>query len=203
MDHVKTIYSHQVWSNLWGIPNAPNIPVPFSPYAHWDTTPDGKIVIGYSDKYEISIYDKEAVKLASIFHAYEPVKVTKQDREFFFKSLFFSGQTSDGTIVKKDPPPTLKENVKFPEFKPAFSSIVVDSEENILVCIYGKDKKEEYQSFDAFDSEGNFISCVRIESEHSFLNLRNAQIKDGCFWARESDNDGYQKIVKYRIANFE
>ena len=91
----------------------------------------------------------------------------------------------------------------FPEFKPAFSSIVVDSEGNILVGTYGKDKKEEYKSFDAFDPEGNFIAFVRIESEHSFLNLRNAQIISGCFWVRESDKDGYQKIVKYRIANFE
>lgn len=199
MKQVKTIYSHQVWQNIWGIPNAPNIPVPFSSYVHWDLMPDGKIVIGYSDKYEIGIYDKEAVRLASISHAYEPVKVSKEDREIFFKSLFFSGQTSDGTIVKKDPPPTLKEHVKFPEFKPAFSSIVVDSDGNILVCPYGEDKKEEYKSFDAFDPDGSFISRVRIKSDHSFLIFRGAKIINGCFWVRESDKEGYQKIVKYRI----
>jgi hypothetical protein len=27
----------------------------------------------------------------------------------------------------------------------------------------------------------------------------NAEIRDGCFWKREYSDDGYQKIVKYRI----
>lgn len=196
MEQVKTIYSHQVWQNIWGIPNSPNIPVPFSPDVHWDLMPDGKIVIGFSDKYEVDFYDKKAVKLATFSHPYDPVKVTKEDREIFFKGLVFS---SDGTVVKKDPPPVLKEHTKFPEFKPAFAHLVVDSERNILVCPYGEDKKEEYKSFDAFDPEGNFIGRVRIESDHSFLSFGNAQIIEGCFWIREYDKDGYQKIVKYRI----
>ena len=199
MEQVKTIYARPVWRNIWGIPNAPNIPMPFSRYVHWDLTPVGKIVIGYSDKYEIDIYDKEAVRLSSISHTYDPVKVTKEDREFFFNSLTFAQTGPGGTVVREDPPPAIKENVKFPDFKPAFHSLAVDSEGNILVCTYGKDKKEEYKFFDAFDPEGNFIAHVRIESEHSFLSLGNAKIKDGCFWVRESDKEGYQKIVKYRI----
>jgi hypothetical protein len=197
---VKTIYARPVWRNIWGIPNAPNIPMPFSPYVHWDLTPEGKIVIGFSDKYEIDIYDKEAVKLASISHTYDPVKVTKEDREFFFNSLTYGRSGPGGTFVREDPPPALKENVKFPDFKPAFHGIAVDSEGNILVCSYGKDKKEEYKFFDAFDPEGNFISRVRSESEHSFLSFGGAQITNGCFWVRESDKDGYQKTVKYKIS---
>lgn len=199
MEQVKTIYSHKVWRNIWGIPNSDNIPVPFSPYVHWDLMPDGKIVIGYSNTYEIGIYDKEAVELASISHTYEPVKVTQQDRERFFKSVSYTRSSPDGTITTTEPPPAFKEHVKFPEFKPAFAHLVVDSERNILVCPYGEDKKEEYKSFDAFDSEGNFIGRVRIESDHSFFSFGNAQIIDGCFWIREYDKDGYQKIVKYRI----
>ena len=200
MEQIKTIYTHPVWRNIWGIPNAPNIPLPFHPYVHWDVTPDGKIIIGFSDKYEIDIYDKDAGKLYSINHAYDPVKVSKDDREMFLKGLVFSGQTGSGTIVKKDPPPALKEHMRFPEFKPAFSSIAVDSEGNILVCTYGKDKKEEYKYFDAFDPAGNFIARVRIDSEQTFLSFRGAQIIKGSFWVREYDKDGYQKIIKYRIS---
>ena len=199
MEQVKTLYTRPVWRNIWGIPNAPNIPMPFSPYAHWDLTPEGNIAIGYSDKYEIDIYDKGAVKIASFSHTYDPVKVTKEDRDMFFGSLTFGRSGPGGTIVSEDPPPAIKEHVKFPDFKPAFHGIAVDSEGNILVCTYGKEKKEEYKDFDAFDPKGNFIAHVRIESEHSFLSLRNAKIRDGCFWQRKTDNDGYQKIVKYRI----
>lgn len=200
MEQVKILYSRPVWRNIWGIPNAPNIPVPFSPYVHWDLMLDGKIVIGYSDKYEIDIYDKEAVLIDSFSHTYDAMKVTKEDRDMFFGRLTFGRTGPGGTIVREDPPPAIKEHVKFPDFKPAFHGIAVDSEGNILVCTYGKDKKEEYKNFDAFDPEGNFIAHVRIESEHSFLSFRNTKIKDGCFWVRESDKDGYQKIVKYRIS---
>jgi hypothetical protein len=199
MEKEKTIYEHKVWRNIWGIPNSGNIPVPFAPYVHWDIMPDGRIVIGYSDKYDIGIYDKEAAERASFSHRYEPVKVTQQDKEFFFKGVSYSRSSPDGTVTTTEPPPAFKEHVKFPEFKPAFAHLVVDSEGNILVCPYGKDKKEEYKSFDAFDPEGNFIGQVRIESDHSFLSFGNARIIDGCFWVREYDKEGYQKIVKYRI----
>jgi hypothetical protein len=90
--------------------------------------------------------------------------------------------------------------MKFPEFKPAFDNIVVDSDGNILVCTYGKNEKERFKFFDAFDPKGNFIASVRIESDRSFLSFRYTQIANGCFWVRESDKDGYQKIVKYRIS---
>jgi hypothetical protein len=200
MEQVKIIFARQVWRNVWGIPNAPNIPMPFHPYVHWDLTPDGNVVIGYSDKYEIGIYDKEVVKLASISHTYDPVKVSKNDRDMFLKGLIFTGQTGSGTVVKKDPPPAIKEHMKFPEFKPAFDNIVVDSDGNILVCTYGKNEKERFKFFDAFDPKGNFIASVRIESDRSFLSFRYTQIANGCFWVRESDKDGYQKIVKYRIS---
>ena len=197
MEELKTIYTQQVWRNIWGIPNAPNIPVPFSPQVYWDISPDGGIVIGFSEEYEIDVYDKEKAKLASFTHDYKPVDVTNEDKEAFFKSIVFS--SSDGNVVRKEPPPAQKEHTKFPEFKPAFSGIAVDSEGNILICPYVKDKKEEGKYFDAFDSQGNFIARVRIESEHSFYSLSRAQIIDGYFWERETDKDGYIKIVKYRI----
>jgi hypothetical protein len=200
MEVQKTIYTHSVWRNIWGIPNAPNIPVPFSPQVYWDLTPDGEIVIGFSEKYEIDVYDKEKGKIASFARNYDPIEVTKEDKTTFFSNLIFAGSTSDGAVVQREPPPALKENVKFPEFKPAFNSIAVDSDGNVLIGPYVKDKKEEYRYFDAFDSQGNFIARVRIESEHSFYGLSRAQIIDGYFWGGETDKDGYIKIVKYRIA---
>ena len=199
MEQVKILYEHQVWRNIWGIPNSGNIPVPFAPYVHWDLTPEGKIVIGYSDTYDIGVYDKEAAERTSFSHGYEPVKVTQQDKEFFFKSVSYSRSSPDGSVTTAEPPPAFKEHVKFPPFKPAFAHLVVDSDGNILVCPYGENKKEEYKSFDAFDREGNFIGRVRIESDHSFMDFGNAWIIDGCFWVREYGEDGYQKIVKYRI----
>jgi len=200
MELVKTVYTHPVWRNIWGIPNAPNIPLPFPQIVYWELSPEGTLIIGFSEKYEIDIYDMENGKLASFVHDYDPVEVTKEDKEIFFKSLTFTRTSRDGAIVREDPPPVLKEHTKFPEFKPAFNSIAVDSEGNILVCTHSANVKEEFKSFDTFDPKGNFIARVRIESKHSFNSLRDAQIIDGCFWVIESDKDGYIKIIKYRIA---
>lgn len=150
--------------------------------------------------YELDIYDVDKGKLASFVHDYTPVKVTKEDKENFFQSLTFTRPSRDGTMVREEPPPVLKELTKFPEFKPAFSSLAVDSEGNILVCIHSANVNEEFKSFDAFDPKGNFIARVRIESKHSFNSLRYAQIIDGCFWVSESDKDGYIQIIKYRIS---
>jgi hypothetical protein len=200
MELVKTIYSHPVWRNIWGIPNAPNIPLPFPQIVHWELSPRGTLIIGFSEKYEIDIYDINKGKLASFVHTYDPVEVTKEDKEIFFKNLTFTRTSSDGTVVREEPPPVLKEHTKFPEFKPAFNNIAVDSEGNILVCTFSKNPKEEFKYFDSFDPKGNFIARVRIESKHSFNSLRDAQIIDGCFWVRESDEDGFIKIIKYRIA---
>lgn len=201
MEPLKTVYDHKVWRNIWGIPNAPNIPMPYSPYVHWDLTPEGNIVIGYSDKYEIEVYSRDAVMIAAFSHDYEPMKVTGEDKEIFFKGLTFGRSGPGGTVVSEEPPPSIKEHLKFPDFKPAFHSIAVDSDGNILVCPYGKEKKEEYKYFDAFDPRGNFIAHVRIDSDHSFLSFGNVQITNGCFWVREADKEGYQKIVKYRISD--
>ncbi len=199
MEELNTIYTHSVWRNIWGIPNSPNIPLPFFPQVYWDLTPDGGVVIGFSEKYEIDIYDKEKGKLSSFARDYDPIEVTKEDKEIFFNNLVFAGSTSDGAVVKKEPPPALKEHTRFPEFKPAYSGVAVDSEGNIIVCPYVKEKKEEGKCFDAFDPLGNFIARVRIESNNSYYSLADSQIIDGCFWERETDKDGYVKIVKYRI----
>lgn len=194
MEVEKTVYTHSVWRNIWGIPNAPNIPVPFSAQVYWDLTPDGNLVIGFSESYEIGIYGKDKGKLTSFTQDYKPVKVTNEDKENFFKSIVYS---MDGK--REETPPAIKEHAKFPEFKPAFNGIAVDSDGNILVWPYIKDKKDEGKYFDAFGPQGNFIARVRIESRHSYYGLAGGQIIEGCFWEREADKDGYIKIVKYRI----
>lgn len=195
MEVEKTIYKHSVWRNIWGIPNAPNIPVPFSAQVYWDLSPDGNIVIGFSESYEIGIYGKDEGKLTSFAQDYKPVKVTNEDKERFFKSIVYS---MDGK--RAETPPAIKEHARFPEFKPAFNSIALDSDGNILVWPYIKDKKDEGKYFDAFDPQGSFIARVRIESKHSYYGLAEGHVIEGYFWEREADKDGYIKIVKYRIA---
>jgi hypothetical protein len=87
----------------------------------------------------------------------------------------------------------------FPKLKPAFKQIIVDSEGNILVWTYRKNKEKEAKCFDAFNPEGNFIGNVQIIGDISFP--ARTVIKDGSFWLSKTDEEGLIKAVKYRASN--
>ena len=197
LEKKRTVYTQQVWRNKFmRIENmGTNIIQPFSPLVYWDVSPEGKVVIGYPKNYEIEIYDSEKGKISSFTHSYKPIKVTDQDKEMFFAGMTYS----TGGVVKQGVPDYIVKNTEFPKYKPAFKHILVDSEGNILVWAYRKNRKEESKFFDAFDPEGNFIGNVQIIGEASFP-LR-AVIKDGSFWLQKTDEEDLIKIIKYRISD--
>lgn len=201
MEHIKTVYLQPVWRNIIGIPNTPSIPQPFSPLVYWNTSPKGKLVLGFSKEYKIEVFDVSEGFLFDFTHSYEPIKVTQKVKDAFFSNILSATTTSPGTIRRGDPSPALKKYAKFPDYKPAFNSIVVDPEGNILVSAYREKNNENYKYFDVFDPEGDYISTVQIGSSLTFLALYEAPISDGCFWVSESDKDGYIKLVKYRISD--
>ena len=167
--------------------------MPFSPRVYWDVSPVGKIVIGYSKSYEIEIYGIDGEKISSFSHAYTPEKITNEDKKKFFASIgSFSGgerkQGADEFIIK---------NTEFPKIKPAFKQIIVDSEGNILVWAYRKNR-EEARFFDVFDSRGNFLGNVQIIGVVGFPFY--SAIRNGMFWRQKIDDEGLIKIIKYRIS---
>ena len=196
LEKKKRIYTQQIWRNKYVIKEnrATNVPIPFSPRVYWDVSPTGKIVIGYSKNYEIKIYGIDGEKISSFSHAYTPEKITNEDKKRFFASIgSFSGgegkQGADDFIVK---------NTEFPKFKPAFQQIKVDSEGNILVMCYKKNRNEEGLFFDAFDSRGNFLGNVQINGEIRFPYY--SVIRNRIFWRQKTDDKGLIKIFKYRIS---
>ena len=191
----KRIYTQQIWRNRYVKKDdgATNIPMPFSPRVYWDVSPVGKIVIGYSKSYEIEIYGIDGEKISSFSHAYTPEKITNEDKKKFFASIgSFSGgerkQGADEFIIK---------NTEFPKIKPAFKQIIVDSEGNILVWAYRKNR-EEARFFDVFDSRGNFLGNVQIIGVVGFPFY--SAIRNGMFWRQKIDDEGLIKIIKYRIS---
>ncbi len=196
LEHKKTIYSQKVWRNKYirGDFGTTNVPQPFTPLVYWDVSPDGKIAIGSSKKYEIGIYDSEKGKVSSFAHSYKPVKVTEQDKKAHFGGLVFSG----GEV--KEIPDFIVKNTKFPKFKPAFNSIHVDSEGNILVHTYRKNKDEMYKYFDSFDPEGNFIANVQVIGDIPFPASSRASFIGRSFWRQKAGEDELFKVIKYRIS---
>jgi len=199
LEHKKTVYSHKIWRNKYirGDFGFANILQPFAPLVYWDVSPEGKIIIGYSAKYEINIYDSLGQKLSSFTHPYKRVKVTAEDKKQHFEGMSFSR----GGEVKKGAPDFIVKNTKFPKYKPAFNNLLVDSEGNILVHVYKKNKKEMYRYFDAFDPEGNFIAAVQVVGGVSFPASPWVSIQNGSFWLRKTGEDKLIKVIKYRISD--
>lgn len=114
--------------------------------------------------------------------------------------MFFSSLMSSisGGEVKHGADEYTRKNTEFPPLKPAFRQILVDSDDNILVWTYRKNRDEESRFFDSFDPEGSFIGCVQVVGEALFPIM--AEINNGTFWIRKADEDGFIKLVKYRIS---
>jgi hypothetical protein len=199
MEYLKAIYEHEVLRNKYITePMRTNVPIPFSANVYWDVSPKGKVIIGFSEKYEIEVYDPLEGKIFSFDHKYEPVEVTQKDKELYFAGMTTS--ITDGTTeqMKRGAPDYIINNTEFPKFKPAFDDIICDSEGNIWVHTYCKDPKEQSRSFDVFYESGKFINRVKIEGEGYYP--RGVKIRNRIFWNVETDKDGFYKVVKYRIS---
>jgi len=199
LEHIKDLYKKEFWTrkNITE-PREMSIPIPFSAKVHWDVTPKGNIVIGFSESYEIEIHDPLKGKISSFEHEYEPVEVKKEDKEQYFAGMTVTTTVGGARETKQGAPDYIVKNTEFPKYKPAFDDIKCDSEGNIWVHTYCKDRKEEKRTFDVFDEDGSFINRVRIEGDRNYP--YRAKFKNRCFWILETDKDGYQKVVKHRIS---
>ena len=127
----KDIYNHDILSNKFiKKPVRTNIVQPFQPGVAWDIINEEKLVIGYSDKYEISFFNSNGKKESSFTNKYKRIKITKKDKEEFFNSLTFSDSSGRS---KKGAPSYVKDNTSFPSYKPAYKYIKTDYQSNILV----------------------------------------------------------------------
>jgi hypothetical protein len=193
----NTIFTHQVMRNkftrIQGMFS--NVIQPFSPDVWWNLTPDGRIVVGLSEDYTIETHDPVEGKVSSFKHAYEPVRVTNEDKERFFSQLSYG--SSDGGRMEL--PQEIKKLTDFPRNKPAFNGLLVDPEGNILVHTIRNTSPDSEPLFDAFDPEGNFIETVTLKGMKMFP--REALVWNGYFWITQWDEEGQASVFKYRLVS--
>lgn len=196
---IKTIYSQAVSRTkllrLQGMKFF--APQPFCADVFWDVSPSGRIIVGFSAKYEIDILAPDGGEISTLTHDYEPVKVTAEEEKSFFAGSFF--RTEKGTQLAV--PDEIVKNTTFPKFKPAFQALAVDSEGNILVQTYSKNTVDMNRYFDAFDAGGKFIARFHVECETPFpSDWQQARFVDKSIWLIKSGSDELPKVVKCRIS---
>jgi len=197
-EFAKPVYAQKIWRNKYITePRSTNVPIPFSPLVYWNTTSDGKIVIGYSEKYEIEIHDPDRGKIGSFAHAFRPVEVTSADKEQYFKGMGTTYSLSSGaSTFQRGAPDYIVKLTKFPKFKPPYNAIRIDPEDNIWVRLYGATLGIG-SSFDAFKPDGTFIGTVKLTGD-SLFPYRLVRQK-AWFWGITVDKDGEYTIAKMKI----
>lgn len=202
LEVLKIIYETKLQKRtLITEPTRMYVPQPFTPYVYWDITPDGRIILGCSDRYEFEVHDPDKGKLYSFSHDYQPVKVNNADKEQHFSIFTIAVMRGDTREVTQGAPDYVKSNTTFPKLKPAFKNILVDNEGNIWVQTFHEDRKMEDRFFDVFNEKGIFINRVEIIGEGSFPYpfYKVTSIENLAFWKIETGDDGFFSIVRYRI----
>ncbi len=198
LEYLRTIYERSLWRKKYVRTKEFGISTlyfPYSPDVRWDVSPEGKIIIGFSEKYELEIYDRDGKKLVTFSHSYEPVKVTEMDKKEYFDSLEFYRA---GTKLNEIPEYITKET-QFPKNMPAFDNILADSEGNVLVVLNSENEDENEKLIDVFDRNGKFISPVQIATDTPFRFSRQTNIHQRSFWLIKTGEDELYRVTKYSI----
>ncbi len=148
----------------------------FNPFAStytWAVTKNDNIIYGYSNKYELLVFDSTGKIIKRIKKEYDPVKITELEKEEEIKKV--------PSFVSFD----------FPETHSAFQSIKLDDEGRIYVKTWKKIFEENYY-FDIFDATGRYIAEVYLkEKPHLF--------KKGKLYSVEEDEDGFHVLKRYKV----
>jgi hypothetical protein len=200
LELVRTIYKRELWRKKYIRTQdygTTTLYFPYSADVRWDVIPDGLIIIGYSDSCELEICDRSGIKISTISHTYEPVKVTEKDKKDYFDSLAFYR----GGERLKEVPDYITKYTQFPKHKPVYENILVDAEGNIWVVLNRENQEENGKMFDVFDPEGNFISLVVMEGDAAFPDNRNAYIlhKRSLLLIKTGADDLY-RVICYKIS---
>ncbi len=157
------------------------------------------IYLGYSDKYEINIYSPEGKPMRKITRDYEPIPVTKKDKENFMEYINTSDEYSSPVFTEDLKNKALQE-VKFPKYKPAYQSFFLM--ENGWLAVIVDSLRNEYMLFDIFDQEGRYIAHFKtteiILPVETLTSERLFFFNNGKAYA-VMEEEGYKFVKRYDI----
>jgi hypothetical protein len=137
---------------------------------------------GYPEKYEIKNIDHNGNLIRIIQKKFKNLAISAKDKEKY------ASRFSD--IIK------MGGKLVFPDKLPAFKDISIDNHERLYIKTYEQvEGKEDVFYFDVFDGEGKYLAKI---TPNANLN-RHSVWKKGQLYTIESDEKGYEKVVRYKI----
>jgi len=145
------------------------------------STQKGNLIVGNSKNPGILIYNIQGEQINKINLTYSTIEVGQKEKDKIY-------QNYKKIIKKYNGPDSLLEVIKSPDFyfqtMPYYYGIKVDSENNILVFKYTKDKNHTFRVYQVYSKEGKFICETTIESgEFENPSLRLSAFSKGKLYA--------------------
>lgn len=152
------------------------------------------VYLGYSEKYEIKIFNPEGKLVKILQRKYEPIKVGKKHKEKFIKYL------EDAYYVFMQVDESLKKEIagliKYPKYLPAYQTFALM--ENGWLFVVVDSGEEEAKLVDIFDGDGKYIAQFTTPVSTDRLIFKN-----GKAYAIDTVNDyRYVKRYDYEIQEF-
>lgn len=163
----------------------------FRPFINYVLTKKDYVYFGDPEKYEIHVYSPEGKLIKTITREYEPLKVTKKDKEQFVRTrgeAFFRALPSRAQALKEK----TFQLIKYPQYKPAYQRFALM--ENGWLAVIVDSIENEYTLIDIFNKEGKYIAQFKAKIPAENLFFRN-----GKAYALTTEND-YKFVKRY---NFE
>ncbi|MEW5901960.1 MAG: 6-bladed beta-propeller, partial [Acidobacteriota bacterium] len=147
---------------------------PFNPEPAWTLTRGDAVIFGYTEDYELKLFDSNGKLVRKITKDYEPVKITDDEIE---------------DMRKKMPGPMASE---LPKHHTAYQDFSADEEGHIFVRTWEKADDRQRCYFDVFDADGRYITKAIVNGQPRVW-------KKGHLCTLEEDREGYPVVRRYKV----
>ena len=158
----------------------------YSPRAYWVLDPQDRLIFGYPKTYEISFYNENLKIAKKIVRAYEPVKVTEEDKKIYMKRSLPPGTSG----APKHPCPSVHA---------AFRSFFIDDNGRLFVQTWERTSNGRQDIYDVYDSDGHFFGRIALNVHPDPINPTPRILKNNKLYAVEVDEEGYEVVKRYSV----
>ncbi|MBN1829611.1 MAG: 6-bladed beta-propeller, partial [Deltaproteobacteria bacterium] len=159
----------------------------FRPLPVFAVTDNDWIYFGFPEKYVIDVYSPEGQKIQSIRREYNPIKISRKDREYFENGVAARFLRGISGVQAKE----VLGFIKYPKFKPAYSRFALM--ENGWLAVVVEFIENEYTLFDLFDRDGVYIGHFKADIDPDSLFFKNGKAY------AVTTKDGYRFAKRYAI----
>jgi hypothetical protein len=175
----------KILADICVIPFPPDVNM-YMPRAYWILDPHGRLIFGYPTTYEISFYDENSKIIKKVLREYDPVKVTKEDKEIYLRRMNPPGYS--GPV--KQPCPSVHA---------AFRSFFADDSGRLFVQTWERTSNGRQDIYDVYNADGRFMGRIALNVHPDFINPIPRILRNNKLYAVEVDKEGYEVVKRYSV----